>query len=131
MSGTLAVVTVHKGHQMMGAGYDQAEAEWIAGEIAKLGGWDEGPVIRDLLPHLEAFFPVGTDVWLGKRVYWRRGQHGKVAVGEPDSLAKWSPSDPAPWYIGQDGASVYVALDDGYASWWPSRWLDTRLLEAS
>lgn len=126
MSGTLAVVTVYKGREVLSAGYDQAEAEWIADSVADLGGWDSGPVIRDLLPDLEARFPVGTLVWLGKRVHWRRGQAGTVTAGEPESFAKWPERGPSPWFVSTDGASVHVLLDDGYASWWPASWLETR-----
>lgn len=129
MSGTLAIVTVWRGHESMSAGYDLAEAEeWRGVLVTELGarGWDGPPEIRDLLPDLEERFQPGTDVWLGKRVYWRKGQHGTVAAGEPESHAKWFPSNPSPWFISQDGASVWVVLDDGYASWWPARWLDTR-----
>jgi hypothetical protein len=129
MSGTLAVVTVYRGRECVSGGFDQAEAENMAAAVAELGGWEQGPDIRDLLPGLEAFFPLGADVWLGKPVYWRRGQHGTVTAGEPLEFARWSPGNPAPWFIGTDGADVFVTLDDGYASWWPAKWLDTRLLE--
>lgn len=129
MSGTLAVVTVWRGRESMSAGYDQGEAEELREVlIAELGatGWDGPPEIRDLLPDLEARFQPGTCVWLGQRVYWRKGHHGTVAAGSPAGYARWCPSDPSPWFIGSDGAEVFVELDDGYASWWPSTWLETR-----
>lgn len=127
MSGTLAVVTVWRGREVAGCGYDQAEADEMATAVAELGGWDSGPVIRDLLPELEQRFPLGARVWLGHRVHWRRGQAGTVAAGEPESFASWRPAfGPVPWFIGCDGAYVFVELDDGYASWWSAKWLETR-----
>lgn len=127
MSGTLAVVTVYRGRDLLSAGYDENEAAEMAEAVAELGGWDSPPVVRDLLPDLERRFQPGTRVWLGQRVYWRRGQPGTVAAGEPESFACWTPQPGlAPWFIGADGAYVYVVLDDGYASWWRSTWLDTR-----
>jgi hypothetical protein len=129
MSGTLAVVTVYRGRECVSAGYDLDEAESLAEAAAEMGGWEQGPVIRDLLPELEERFPLGGQVRLGRPVYWRRGQHGTVTAGEPASYARWSPGNPAPWFIGTDGADVFVTLDDGYASWWPAKWLETRLLE--
>lgn len=127
MSGTLAVVTVYQGREMVSSGFDQAEAAELAEAIAELDGWDSGPDIVNLLPDLEARFPAGTPVWLSQRVYWRKGQPGTVAEGVPLSFARWAPRPgPVPWFIGGDGPSVFVALDDGYASWWPAKWLELR-----
>jgi len=123
MSGTLAVVTVYRGREVVSAGFDEAEAAEMAGAIAELGGWDAGPEIRDLLPGLEATFPAGRRVMLGKPVHWRPGQGGVVAPGELESFARWPERSPSPWLLSADGASVHVVLDDGCASWWPSAWL--------
>jgi hypothetical protein len=126
VSGTLAVVTLWGGHESVSAGFDADEAQHLAEAVAELGGWDKPPEVRDMLPDLEARFPVGTAVWLGKSVYWRRGQRGVVAAGEPESYARWPERGPSPWFLSADGAEVYVVLDDGYASWWRSTWLETR-----
>jgi hypothetical protein len=123
MSGTLAVVTVYRGRECVSAGLDEAEAAEMARAIAGLVGWEAGPEIRDLLPGLEAAFPVGRRVMLGPRVHWRPGQGGVVAPGELESFARWPEYGPSPWLLGTDGAYVYVVLDDGYASWWRSTWL--------
>jgi hypothetical protein len=111
------------------AGFTEADAvKWAAELPAALEDLSLSFTVHDLLPDLEQRFPVGGAVWLGKPVYWRRGQRGTVALGEPDCRVMWQPEPGlVPWFIGIDGASVYVALDDdGYASWWPARWLDTR-----
>lgn len=126
MSGTYAVTRA--GERTMSAGYTKEEAERWA---AELPGLLEEPgavfTVSDLLPDLEQRFPEGGAVWLGKRVYWRRGQPGTVALGKPESFAKWAPRPGlVPWFISQDGASVFVTLDDGPASWWPVYMLDTR-----
>lgn len=126
MSGTLAVVTVWRGREVVSAGYDQAEAVGMAAAVAELGGWESWPAIRDLLPGLEQRFPLGAPVWLGKPVYWRRGQAGTVTAGQLESFASWPEHGPSPWFIGTDGAYVHVLLDDGYASWWHASWLETR-----
>jgi hypothetical protein len=123
MSGTLAVVTVYRGHECVSAGFSEAEAADMAGAIAELGGWEAGPEVRDLLPGLEATFPVGCRVMFGRQVHWRPGQGGVVNPGELDSFARWPESGPSPWLLGADGAYVHVVLDDGYASWWRSTWL--------
>jgi hypothetical protein len=110
----------------MMAGFTREEAESCCTELAELAPGLSFPV-TDLLPELEQRFPAGTAVWLGQQVYWCRGQRGTVAEGEPESFAKWVPRPgPVPWLVGTDGASVYVVLDDGYASWWPASWLETR-----
>ena len=126
--GTWAVVTSYEGREHLSAGYAEADAREMAFTTLPecLGITDAA--VRDLLPGLEAFYPAGTEVWLSQRVYWRRGQHGRVAAGEPESFARWSPGSPAPWFLAEGGAYVYVVLDDGYASWWPCRCLETRLL---
>jgi hypothetical protein len=126
MSGTYAIVRV--GGRGMDAGHSKEEAERWA---AELPGLLEEPdavfTVTDLLPELEQRFPEGGAVWLGKAVHWRRGQHGTVAVGKPESFSRWAPRPGlVPWFIGQSGAEVFVVLDDGYASWWPARWLETR-----
>jgi hypothetical protein len=126
MSGTLGIRTKHRRHVSVSGGFDQGEAEDLAAAIAELGGWEEGPTIVDLLPELEERFLPGTPVWLGHRVYWRRGQRGTVTAGTPAEYSRWSLGDLSPWFIGGDGAEVFVTLDDGYASWWPARWLETR-----
>ena len=127
MSGTLAVVTVYRGREGMSAGYSAGEAAEMAEAVAELGGWDRPVAIRDLRPELEARFPLGTRVWLGEAVYWRRGQAGTVTAGEPENFSRWQPAPgPVPWFIGPDGACVHVLLGDGYGSWWPARWLETR-----
>ena len=126
MSGTLAVVTGYQGRTCTSAGLDAAEAAGLAAAIAELGGWDSGPVIIDALPDLQERFPLSRPVWLGKPVHWRRGQRGVVAAGEPESFARWPEHGPTPWFLSADGASVYVALDDGYTSWWPAAWLEVR-----
>jgi hypothetical protein len=127
MTGTLAVVTVYQRREVASSGFDQAEAADLSAAVAELGGWEEGPFTRDLLPALEQRFQPGTPVWLGRRVYWRRGQRGAVAAGEPESYARWVPQPGlVPWFISLDGASVFVELDDGCASWWPATWLETR-----
>lgn len=123
MSGTLAVVITYRGHECLSAGYDAGEARDLAEAIAELGGWDSGPEIRDLLPGLRERFPVGRRVMLGKRVYWRPGQGGVVAAGEPESYARWPESGLSPWARDSSGAEVFVVLDDGCASWWRARWL--------
>lgn len=126
MSGTLAVVTVYQGRAMTSAGFDQAEADDLAGAIAELGGWDSGPTVVDALPDLQERFPAGRQVMLGRRVHWRRGQPGIVAEAKPESFARWPESSLSPWFLGEGGAYVFVVLDDGYASWWPTSWLETR-----
>jgi hypothetical protein len=129
MSGTFAVVTAYRGHASTTAGLARGDAErWVA-ELPGLLDYelDKPPEVLDLLPELEARFPAGGAVWLGPRVHWRPGQPGTVAAGEPESFARWSPqAGPVPWFIGTGGAYVFAALDDGYASWWPARWLETR-----
>jgi hypothetical protein len=131
MSGTWAVLDTREGPRLSGrmtAGYTQAEAEQWAAELPGLLGDPAASfTTADLLPGLERRFQPGTAVWLGTRVYWRRGQRGTVTAGEPESYAKWAPQDGIlPWFVGSGGAEVFVALDDGYASWWPAGWLDTR-----
>lgn len=124
MSGTYALTRL--GVPGMTAGFTQEEAVRLAAEfLAELPG---APFETcDLLPELERRFPVGAAVWLGPRVHWRRGQAGTVAEGEPQSIARWVPGPGlVPWFVSRDGASVYVLLDDGYASWWPAGWLETR-----
>lgn len=126
MNGTYAVT--RSGERRGSAGYTKEEAEQWA---AELPGLLEEPgasfTVTDLLPELEQRFPVGGAVWLGEPVHWRRGQHGTVGTGEPDCRVMWQPRpDPVPWFVSTDGASVFVVLDDGYASWWPAQWLDTR-----
>jgi hypothetical protein len=123
VSGTLAVVTVYCGREVVSAGFDEVEAAGMVGAIAELGGWDADPEVRDLLPGLEATFPAGRRVMLGPRVHWRPGQGGVVASGELESYARWPERGPSPWFLDSSGASVYVVLDDGYASWWRSTWL--------
>jgi hypothetical protein len=124
VSGTCAIVQL--GERGMQAGLTRAEAESFAVELRQ-----EFPdavfTVTDLLPELEQLFPVGTRVWLGPRVTWRRGQSGTVTAGEPPSFVRWQPATgPVPWVVGLSGAYVSVALDDGCVSWWPSRWLETR-----
>jgi hypothetical protein len=110
----------------MSAGFTREEAASFAAELDELLPGLPFEVC-DLLPELEQRFPFGTQVWLGPRVYWRRGQPGVVAAGEPESFVKWQPTPGlVPWFIGNDGPYVFVALDDGYASWWPAGWLETR-----
>jgi hypothetical protein len=126
MSGTYAVSRA--GERGMDAGYSAEEAaRWAA----ELPGLLDDPAasftVTDLLPDLEQRFPAGGAVWLGSRVHWRKGQRGTVAEGEPEGFAKWVPGPGlVPWFISTDGASVYVVLDDGCASWWPATWLETR-----
>jgi hypothetical protein len=126
MSGTWAVT--RPGERGMTAGYAEDEARRYAAELpGLLEDLSLSFTATDLLPELERRFPVGGTVWLGKPVYWRRGQRGTVAAGVPDLCVKWQPEPgPVPWFIGTGGAYVHVVLDDGTASWWPSRWLDTR-----
>jgi hypothetical protein len=127
MSGTWAVRRAGDGPRMT-AGFTEEEATRHAAELpGLLDDPDASFTVTDLLPELEQRFPEGGSVWLGKVVYWRRGQQGTVALGEPASYSRWAPRPgPVPWFIGTDGAEVFVALDDGHASWWPARWLDTR-----
>lgn len=112
----------------MSAGFTRAEAERWAAELPGLLGEPAADfTTADLLPGLERRFQPGTPAWLGKRVYWRKGERGTVAAGIPESFARWAPrAGPVPWFIGSGGPYVYVALDDGYASWWPANWLETR-----
>jgi len=124
MSGTYALS--RPGQRGMDAGFTKEEAGRLAVEFEQELG---GPpfTVTDLLPELEQRFQPGTRVWLGQKVYWRRGQAGTVSVGEAESFAKWQPAPGlVPWFIGQDGAYVFVTLDDGYASWWSAGWLETR-----
>jgi hypothetical protein len=125
--GTWAVCRDGSDYRMQ-AGFTQAEAERHAAELPGL--LDEPDAVftaRDLLPELEKRFPPGAAVWLGERVHWRRGQRGTVTAALPDSLARWVPAaGPVPWFISAGGGSVFVVLDDGSASWWPAKWLDTR-----
>lgn len=110
------------------AGFTEAEAVKYAAELpAALEDTSLTFTVTDLLPELEQRFPAGGAVWLGPPVHWRRDQHGTVGLGEPASYARWVPRPgPVPWFISCDGAEVFVVLDDGYASWWPARWLETR-----
>lgn len=124
MSGTYAIT--RPGQRGMTAGLSAAEAESLAADLLECL---PGPAftMHDLLPELEQRFPEGAAVWLGPRVYWRRGQRGTVGAGEPESFAEWQPRPGlVPWFIGSDGAEVFVRLDDGCASWWPATWLETR-----
>jgi hypothetical protein len=126
MSGTYAVTRAGD-HGGTIAGFTEEEAAGYAAELERL--LRPGPpfMVRDLLPELERRFPGGGSVWLGRQAYWRKGQRGTVAAGEPESFARWTPAaGPVPWFIGTGGASVFVRLDDGYASWWPAGWLETR-----
>lgn len=127
MSGTWAVTRLGDEPRMT-AGFTKKEAAKLAAELPGLLNDPAASfTVRDLLPELEQRFPVGTAVWLGQRVYWRRGQRGVVAKGKPERFAKWVPRPGrVPWFISISGASVYVALDDGCASWWPASWLETR-----
>jgi hypothetical protein len=124
MSGTYAVVTMDGDREHLDAGYSKADAERFAYELPELLGISAE--VRDLLPGLEARFPVGGKVWLSQRVRWRRGQAGTVTVGEPDDYARWPEHGPSPWFLGSGGAVVHVLLGDGYESWWPAHWLETR-----
>jgi hypothetical protein len=129
VSGTYALS--RPGERGMTAGFTQEMAARCAAEwLVELPG---PPFeIRDLLPELQRRFPVGAAVWLGPRVTWRRGQAGTVAEGEPQSIARWQPRPGlVPWFVALDGASVYVLLDDGSASWWPAGWLETREVTAA
>jgi hypothetical protein len=126
MSGTYAVS--RPGEPGMTAGFTEEEAARLAAELPQLLN---APhllfTVTDLLPELERRFPEGGPVWLGQRVHWRKGQRGTVASGEPESFSRWQPRPGlVPWFIAAGGASVFVVLDDGYASWWPAGWLETR-----
>jgi hypothetical protein len=119
------VVTLNGDREHADAGYSKADAEsWTDVLRDELG--ITGAEVRDLLPGLQARFPVGGKVWLSQRVHWRPGQAGTVTEGEPESYARWPERGPSPWFLSGDGASVHVLLDDGYESWWPARWLETR-----
>jgi hypothetical protein len=125
--GTWAVITLIGGREHTSGGYGEAGAAEMAHVTlpAELGIDDA--FTRDLLPGLEAKFPPGAPVWLGTPVHWRLGQHGIVTPGVPERHACWLPDgDLVPWFISTDGASVHVLLDDGYESWWPACWLETR-----
>ena len=131
MSGTWAVLEAREGSRLSGrmtAGLTREDAERYAAELPRvLEDFSLSFTARDLLPDLEARFQPGTPVWLGPRVHWAKGQRGTVAAGKPESFSQWQPYPGlVPWFIGTDGAEVFVTLGDGYASWWPAGWLETR-----